>query len=136
MAEHPIKGIKYTVTMVKLSASINAIDYHLFRRLIAELAVIHSTKSVTADEIISLFTAFSSRKPKARPTGVLLRGVGGGYRSSASESATTVRNELQSLLVTTEGNKPHAGIPSMELTSLLVNRRIAEIHFATVDGVP
>ena len=68
-------------SMVKLNTSISTIDHYLFRRLITEHVVTHSTSSVTADEIISLFTALSSRKPKVWPTWWSARGRRN-YRSS------------------------------------------------------
>lgn len=68
-------------SMVKLNTSISTIDHYLFRRLITERVVTHSTSSVTADEIISLFTALSSRKPKVWPTWWSARGRRN-YRSS------------------------------------------------------
>lgn len=109
ITEHPIEGIKYTygcvLSMVKLNASISAIDHYLFRRLITEHVVTHSTSSVTADEIISLFTALSSRKPKSWPTWW----NAGDYRSSGNKSTRErAHNELRLSRATQQGNKSRA----------------------------
>lgn len=103
-------------SMVKLNTSISTIDHYLFRRLITERVVTHSTSSVTADEIISLFTALSSRKPKVWPTWWSARGRRN-YRSSPrtnprerkrerEREGERAHNELRSSHAIQEGNKP------------------------------